>query len=113
LRQSAQAYQAAYDARLARGLALPAKQLRQINQLMGTMEQRLLDEAGLPGRPWYRNMMQAPGALTGYGAKTVPAVREALEARDWSSADRYAAVTAKTLDSYRAQLDQLTALLGR
>ena len=112
LRQSAQAYEAAYDARVSRGLSIPTGQLRRINRLMGTMEQRLLDEAGLPGRPWYRNMMQAPGRLTGYGAKTIPAVREALEARDWSSADRYAAVTAKTLDSYRAQLDALTALLG-
>jgi len=113
LRQSVQAYQAAYDARVSRGLAIPASQLRRINQLMGTMEQRLLDESGLPGRPWYRNMMQAPGALTGYGAKTIPAVREALEGRDWNAAGRYAVETAKTLDSYRAQLDELTALLGR
>jgi N-acetylated-alpha-linked acidic dipeptidase len=108
-----QAYQAAYDARVSRGLAIPASQLRRINQLMGTMEQRLLDESGLPGRPWYKNMMQAPGALTGYGAKTIPAVREALEGRDWNAAGRYAVETAKTLDSYRAQLDELTALLGR
>ena len=113
LRQSVQAYEVAYAARVSRGLAIPAGQLRRINQLMGTMEQRLLDEAGLPGRPWYKNMVQAPGALTGYGAKTIPAVREALEGQDWSGAGRYAAETAKALDGYRAQLDELTALLGR
>ncbi|MDE2448115.1 MAG: folate hydrolase, partial [Gammaproteobacteria bacterium] len=87
-------------------------QLQQINALMGTMEQRLLDEGGLPGRPWYKNVMQAPGALTGYAPKTVPAVREALDARDWSGAGQYAATTAKVLDNYRAQLDRITALLN-
>ena len=111
LRQSAQAYETAYDARAAAGLSIPARQLRQINMLMGTMEQRLLDEAGLPGRPWYKNTMQAPGALTGYAPKTIPAVREALEAQNWSGAEQYAASTARVLDGYRAQLDRITALL--
>jgi N-acetylated-alpha-linked acidic dipeptidase len=113
LQQSAQAYEAAYAARAAAGLAISPGQLRQINTLMGTMEQRLLDDAGLPGRPWYRNMMQAPGELTGYDPKTIPAVREALEGRDWSRAAQYVAVTAKVLAKYRAQLEQLTALLSR
>jgi N-acetylated-alpha-linked acidic dipeptidase len=112
LRQSATAYETAYQARAAAGLAIPARQLRQINDLMGTMEQRLLDEAGLPGRPWYKNVMQAPGALTGYAPKTIPAVREAIEARDWSQAEQYAATTATVLDAYRAQLDRITALLN-
>jgi N-acetylated-alpha-linked acidic dipeptidase len=58
-------------------------------------------------------MIQAPGELTGYAPKTLPAVHEALDARDWSRADKYAAVTAKVLDNYRAQLDQLTALLKK
>ena len=111
LRQSAQAFEAAYQARASAGLSIPAGRLRQINMLMGTMEQRLLDEAGLPGRPWYKNMMQAPGALTGYAPKTIPAVREAIEARDFSGAEQYAASTAKVLDAYRAQLDKITGLL--
>jgi N-acetylated-alpha-linked acidic dipeptidase len=112
LQQSAQAYEAAYQASAAAGLAIPARQLRQINVLMGTIEQRLLDDAGLPGRPWYRNMMQAPGNLTGYAPKTIPAVREAIEAQNWSLAGQYATVTAKVLDGYRAQLDQLTDVLS-
>jgi N-acetylated-alpha-linked acidic dipeptidase len=112
LRQSAQACQAAYAARAAAGLSISASQLRQINMLMGTMEQRLLDDAGLPGRPWYKNTMQAPGALTGYAPKTIPAVREAIEAQNWSVAEQYAASTAKVLDTYRAQLDKVTGLLN-
>lgn len=111
LKTSALAYEKAYDARAEKGLDLPAAHLAQINQVMGTLEQRLLDAQGLPGRPWYRNMIQAPGELTGYAPKTIPAVHEALDARDWNRADKYAVVTAKVLDAYRAQLDRLTALL--
>jgi N-acetylated-alpha-linked acidic dipeptidase len=113
LKESAQAYEKAYDARAGKGLDVPATQLAQVNQLMATMEQRLLDAQGLPGRPWFKNMVQAPGELTGYAPKTIPAVHEALDARDWSRADKYAAVTAGVLDNYRAQLDKLTALLQR
>ncbi len=111
LKESAQAYEKAYSARAAAGLDLPAPQLAKVNALMATLEQRLLDQQGLPGRPWYRNLIQAPGELTGYAPKTLPAVHEALDARDWARADAYAVVTAKVLDAYRAQLDQLTALL--
>ena len=113
LKESAQAYEKAYNVRAASGLNLPASQLAKVNQLMGTLEQKLLDAQGLPGRPWYRNMIQAPGELTGYAPKVLPAVHEALDARDWKRADQYAAVTAKVLDNYRAQLDALTALLKR
>ncbi|HJU25951.1 MAG TPA: transferrin receptor-like dimerization domain-containing protein [Rhodanobacteraceae bacterium] len=113
LKESAQAYEKAYDARAQKGLDIPAAQLTQVNQLMATMEQRLLDAQGLPGRPWFKNMVQAPGELTGYAPKTIPAVHEALDARDWSRADKYAAVTANVLDGYRAQLDKLTALLQK
>ncbi|HET7561603.1 MAG TPA: transferrin receptor-like dimerization domain-containing protein, partial [Rhodanobacteraceae bacterium] len=113
LKKSAQAYEKAYNARAENGLAIPAAQLAQVNQLMGTLEQRLLDSRGLPGRPWYRNMIQAPGELTGYAPKVIPAVHEALDARDWKRADQYVVVTAKVLDGYRAQLDKLTALLQK
>ena len=113
LQRSAQAYESAYDARAAAGLSIPDRRLREINGLMGNMEQHLLDEAGLPGRAWYKNMMMAPGNLTGYAPKTIPAVRESLEARDWSLAGQYTTVTAKVLDDYRAQLDRITALLSQ
>jgi N-acetylated-alpha-linked acidic dipeptidase len=77
------------------------------------MEQALTDADGLPGREWFKHMIYAPGLLTGYGVKTVPGVREALEARDWRGAEKYAAITARVLDGYRARLDALTALLHK
>ncbi len=113
LKQSAQAYKAAYSTRAAAGFHMPAAQQLQLNGLMGRMEQALSDPDGLPGRPWFKHMIYAPGMLTGYGVKTVPGVREAIEARRWAEANQYAAVTAKVLDGYRAQLDQLTALLKK
>src|SRR6185312_13434528 len=94
LKQSVQAYQAAYAKFAAAGLQLPAARQRRVNQLMGSMEQALTDQAGLPGRPWFKHMIYAPGMLTGYGVKTVPGVREAIEGRRWSEADHYAVVTA-------------------
>ncbi|RDI99893.1 folate hydrolase [Dyella solisilvae] len=113
LKQSANAYEAAYNARAAAGFNLPEAQRRQVNALMAQMEQALSDRSGLPGRPWFQHMIYAPGMLTGYEVKTVPGVREALEGRRWDEANQYATVTAKVLDHYRAQLDQLTALLKK
>ncbi len=39
------------------------------------------------GRPWYKHLLYAPGYYTGYGVKTVPGVREAIEQKEWTSAD--------------------------
>jgi N-acetylated-alpha-linked acidic dipeptidase len=111
LHASAQAFDAAYDARAATGFDLSRSQAAQVNALIGRMEQALTDPDGLPGRKWFKHMIYAPGLLTGYGVKTVPGVREALEARDWEQADRHAAITARVLDGYRARLDRLTAML--
>lgn len=113
LAQSAQAFQDAYAARAADGFNLPVKTRNQANAMMVRMEQALTDQDGLPGRTWYRHMVYAPGLLTGYGVKTVPGVREALEGRRWDEANRYAVITAKVIDGYCAQLDKLTALLAK
>lgn len=112
LGQSVQAYRTAYDRQAAADLDMPATQRQQLNRLMAGMEQALTDPAGLPERTWFKHMIYAPGMLTGYGVKTVPGVREAIEARRWAEANRYAAVTAGVLDRYRAQLDRLTAILN-
>jgi N-acetylated-alpha-linked acidic dipeptidase len=113
LRKSAQAFEAAYSQRAAAGFNLPAAQQQQLNALMGKMEQSLTSAAGLPARPWFRHMIYAPGMLTGYGVKTVPGVREAIEGRRWEEANQYAQATAKILDGYREQLDKITAMLKK
>jgi N-acetylated-alpha-linked acidic dipeptidase len=110
---SAQAFQSAYAERANTGFDLSASQQRQLNRLMGQMEQALTAADGLPGRPWFKHFIYAPGMLTGYGVKTVPAVREAIEARRWDEAHRYVLITATVLDGYRAKLEQLTKLLQK
>ena len=42
-------------------------------------ERDLIEPAGLPDRPWYRHVIYAPGLYTGYGVKTIPGVREAVD----------------------------------
>lgn len=113
LKKSVNAYHATYVKQVTGGFQIPIAQLTQINKLMGSVAQTLIDSRGLPGRRWYKNMLYAPGELTGYGVKTVPGVREAIEARHWKEADRYAVITAAALDDYRAQIDELTELLEK
>ena len=102
---SARAYQVAYAARAAAGLRKWAG-WAEIDVSIARMERALTDPDGLPTRPWFKHMIYAPGLLTGYDVKTVPGVREAIEARRWDEASRYAAITARVLDGYRAQLDR-------
>jgi N-acetylated-alpha-linked acidic dipeptidase len=111
LRDSAKDFQAAYAARASGGFTMTPAQQREIDVSIARMEQALTDPDGLPTRSWYRHMIYAPGTLTGYDVKTVPGVREAIEERRWDEANRYAVITARVLDGYRAQLDQLTSML--
>jgi N-acetylated-alpha-linked acidic dipeptidase len=53
----------------------------------------------------------APGRFTGYGAKTLPGVREAIEDRRWGDADRYARLTAAALNAYSDRLEEARATL--
>ena len=69
-------------------------------------------DIGLPGRDWYKNLIYAPGRLTGYAAKTLPGVREAIEEEHWADVDRYAALTGAALDAYADKLDEGVRLMG-
>jgi N-acetylated-alpha-linked acidic dipeptidase len=74
----------------------------------------LSSKAGLPGRAWYQHMLYAPGAYTGYGAKTLPAVREAIELHHWSDAAASIQQVADTLDAAAKHLDEAaTKLVAR
>jgi N-acetylated-alpha-linked acidic dipeptidase len=103
---------AAADAVLAREDKLaPATQAR-INAALVNIDQLLLDPEGLPSRGWYKNLITAPGTLTGYGAKTLPGVREAIEQRRWDEARAYIPRTAAVIENYARRLDEVAALGG-
>jgi N-acetylated-alpha-linked acidic dipeptidase len=112
LKKSTKAYDDRY-ARLATGSSkLSAEQNRQLNDLLRGMESTLLGARGLPGREWYKHLIYAPGLYTGYGVKTVPGVREAIEQNHWDEANQYVTFTAAALSAYCDRLDKATALLG-
>ncbi len=100
-----------YDQALARaGPLTPAERARLDGLLIG-VEHALTDPRGLPGRPWYQHLIYAPGVLTGYGAKTLPGAREAIEGRRWAEAADYIARTARALDAASQRIDRATAVL--
>jgi N-acetylated-alpha-linked acidic dipeptidase len=101
---------AAADAVLAREDKLPPATQMRINAALSNIDQLLLDPQGLPGRPWYKNLISAPGMLTGYGAKTLPGIREAIEQRRWDDARTYVNRTAAVVEAYAARLDQVAAM---
>jgi N-acetylated-alpha-linked acidic dipeptidase len=112
LKKSAKAYDDRY-ARLATGSSrLSADQSKQLDELLRGMEGTLTSARGLPGREWYRHLIYAPGLLTGYGVKTIPGVREAIEQNHWDEANQYVVFTAAALTAYCDRLDKATALLG-
>jgi hypothetical protein len=84
----------------------------EIDAAMARMEQALNDPDGLPGRGWYKHMIYAPGRLTGYGAKTLPGVREAIEDERWADVATYAAMIGKALTAYADRLDEGVALIN-
>jgi len=113
LKSAASRYDAAYARSAAGGLQLAAADRDQLNALLRGMEQSLTDARGLPGRDWYKHLIYAPGVLTGYGAKTLPGVREAIEGNRWDEANTYIGLTARVLNAYAERLDRASALLTR
>jgi len=116
LRSSAQAYDAAFARSAASDFRLPPAEILMLNDLLQGVEQGLLAKEGLPGRPWFRHTLTAPGTFTGYGAKTLPGIREALEGRRWQEATDNIAVVSGVLVEVATRLDaaaqQLVPHLG-
>lgn len=77
-----------------------------LNKLLYQAEQALLLEKGLPGRPWYKHHIYAPGFYTGYGVKTLPGVREAIEQRDWELAQEQIEALAEVLKNYGKVIEE-------
>lgn len=77
-----------------------------LNATLTTLEQSLTDPQGLPGREWYQHVVYAPGRFTGYGVKTLPGIREAIEERHWDEANRNIGVVSRALNAYSARLDR-------
>jgi N-acetylated-alpha-linked acidic dipeptidase len=112
LTASAKAYQDAVKAAEAKGGAdLDNASIDQVNQLLLKTERAYFNPEGLPGRSYFKHQLYAPGAYTGYGVKTLPAVREAIEQRKWSVADASTVSVGKVLLNESAAIDAATEKL--
>jgi N-acetylated-alpha-linked acidic dipeptidase len=109
LEQSAKAFDKEY-ARLDASSDPSTKLARdRVNAALTVLEQSLMDPRGLPGREWYQHMIYAPGLHTGYGVKTLPGIREAIEERRWDEANQYMGVVSHALNAYSERMDRAIA----
>ena len=88
---------------------MTAAKINELNIKLYQAEQQLLTSNGLPRRSWYRHSIYAPGFYTGYGVKTLPGVREAIEQRNYVEAQAQVATTAAAINKLSDYLDSLAA----
>ena len=106
LTRSADRYQKALEKVTKNGdLAVSATSLQTLNSELLQSERKLTSPEGLPGRPWFQHLIYAPGAYTGYGVKTIPGVREAIEQKKWKEADEQIARAASALQDEALLVD--------
>jgi N-acetylated-alpha-linked acidic dipeptidase len=96
--RSAAEYRKAFEQASANGGArLASASLAEVNHMLMESERKLTNSQGLPNRPWFKHQLYAPGFYTGYAVKTMPAVREAIEQKQWKQADEAIVVVAGVL----------------
>lgn len=87
--------------------------LTQVDHLLMASEHDLILDPGLPGRPWYRHRIYAPGRYTGYAVKTLPGIREAVEAGRSSEAAEQTKEVADVLEKLASDVDTAAKLIAR
>ena len=81
-----------------------------LDRVLMHAEHALTLPEGLPRRPWFRHQIYAPGFYTGYGVKTIPGVREAIEQKQWSEANQQIEIVSKVIEKYAAEVDRAAEL---
>ncbi len=84
---------------------------KQLDEVLMKTERALLNSKGLPRRDWFKHQIYAPGFYTGYGVKTLPSVREAIEQRDWKEAAEQIEIVSKTIENFAREIDKATNLV--
>lgn len=95
----------------AAGASLTLDQKKKVMAIMRDIDDTLLNETGLPGRPWYKNLIYAPGRYIGYGVTTMPGITEAITEQHFDEVPKYIGMTAAVLEAYAEKLDQATAVM--
>ena len=110
-RSAAEYHKALERANANGGAALASASLADVNQLLIGSERKLTNTEGLPNRPWFKHQIYAPGFYTGYAVKTMPAVREAIELKQWKQADTAIVVVAQVLQDEAALISSMASKL--
>ncbi|HXD34219.1 MAG TPA: transferrin receptor-like dimerization domain-containing protein [Pyrinomonadaceae bacterium] len=108
LQESSRKYDAAYRIN---GGKLTAPSQQAVNRALMETERAMVREQGLPRRPWFKHQIYAPGFYTGYGVKTLPAIREAIEQRNWTEAEQQIGLVSDTINQIAAAIDRASAQL--
>lgn len=106
LKESARKYQSASLS----SRSSPATQSA-LDAILYKTERALLTNNGLPRRDWFRHLIYAPGFYTGYGVKTLPGIREALEQRNWQEVVEQIEITSKAIENVAVEIEKAANLL--
>lgn len=87
------------------------KQVKALNELLYKSERKLTSEQGLPRRTWFKHQIYAPGFYTGYGVKTIPGVREAIEQKQWNDVEPQIKNASAILQAFASHIDAATRML--
>jgi N-acetylated-alpha-linked acidic dipeptidase len=114
LTHAAEHYSKAYDKALGSGDSTRAKSsLASVDAILEHSEHVLTDSRGLPMRPWFQHLLYAPGFYTGYGVKTMPAVREAIEQKKYGEVDEAVTRVAAVVNAEAALVESAAAALAK
>jgi N-acetylated-alpha-linked acidic dipeptidase len=102
LRENAEEFQKMYSD----GQQMPVAKQNELNDILYKAERSLIEPNGLPRRPWYKHEIYAPGYYTGYGVKTLPGIREAIEQKNWKEAQDNEELVANAITKYNQQVQQ-------
>jgi N-acetylated-alpha-linked acidic dipeptidase len=108
LQESARNYQTATNGKQ----VSPAVQ-KSLDEILMKTERALTNQTGLPRRDWFKHQIYAPGFYTGYGVKTLPGVREAIEQRNWKEAAEQIESVSKTIENFAREIDKATDLVKK
>ncbi len=114
LARSAERYtKASEKARENGGAPLDQASLENVNAKLLRSQRALTSPEGLPGRPWFKHLIYAPGRYTGYDVKTIPGVREAIEQKKWQKADAEIVRASQALDAEARLIESAAGELER
>jgi N-acetylated-alpha-linked acidic dipeptidase len=111
LQSSTQKYQAAASTPAGRAALSRKETQAALDRILMGVERAMTRDEGLPRRPWFKHQVYAPGFYTGYGVKTLPGVREAVEQHDWKEAEAQVTIVASALERVAAEIERAAALL--